>query len=283
MQNDIAVKVMNVSLSFNLHLHKENSKMGRLLAVAKKLQGGVNKKMSSSNHSKFMALKDISLDIKKGELLGIVGRNGAGKTVLTRVMAGIYTPTTGQVLVDGKVDALFSLSGGFQQNMELSGRENLYNYCIFTGRKKSEIKGLVDKMAEFSELGEFMDAPVKTYSSGMKGRLIFSAAVFMEPDIIILDEVLVAGDPAFSKKASNVLEIFKKRGATIIFVSHSIAMVRSKSTRVVWLNEGKVAMEGLPDEVLDEYEKFINNVSGVVREVDVFKRSYLEKKLKDNV
>ncbi len=268
MQNEIAIKVTDVSLTFRLHLHKHTSKFGRLLSILKKLRDGANEKVSTSEHQKFMALNNISFEIKKGELLGIVGRNGAGKTVLTRVMAGIYTPTIGRVLVDGKVDALFSLGGGFQQNLELSGRENLYNYCIYTGRKKSEIMGLIDKMADFSELGDFIDAPVKTYSSGMKGRLVFSAAVFMEPDIVILDEVLVAGDPAFSKKANNVLQIFKERGATIIFVSHAIATVRENCTRVIWMNQGKIVMDGPPGDVIDEYNNFLENVSGVVREIN---------------
>lgn len=259
--DDQAVKVENVSLNFKLNLTKSKSSAKSLFFLLS------HKILNISERRTFLALDSISFEIQKGELLGIVGRNGAGKTTLARIIAGIYTPSIGRVLVNGKINALFSLGGGFQQNVEFSGRENIYNYCIYQGYSKSTIDRIVGGVIEFSELGDFVDAPMKTYSAGMKGRLIFSMATYLKPDIIILDEVLSAGDPSFQKKAGNILEIFKSHGATIVFISHSIEMIKQHCKRVIWLDNGKIKMDGLSEDVLPIYSDFIGKVKGVVRRI----------------
>ena len=255
--DQIAVKVENISLCFNLGLKKRpKNVLKRILSSISRVGGNVQK---------FWALRDINLTIYKGEIFGIIGRNGAGKTTLGRIIGGIYVPTTGRVLVDGTVTALFSLGGGFQQNLELTGRENVYNYCLYQNYSKSRTREIIDRIVDFSELGHFIDAPVRTYSSGMKGRLIFSAALFLEPDILILDEVLSAGDQAFTRKAGTILDAFKSRETTIIFITHAVEMARNHCQRILWLDNGEVKKLDLPGRVIPEFQEYMDSVKGAVR------------------
>ena len=260
--NSCAILVQDVSLRFNLKLSRSKRKIKNLFQFI------FSRILDISESHLFEAIKNISFSVKRGSVIGVVGRNGSGKTTLARLLAGIYTPSKGKILINGKVNALFSLGGGFQHNIEFSGRENINNYCIYHGYKKSEIEKIIDDIISFSELGDFIDASMKTYSAGMKGRLVFSMAVYLKPDIVILDEVLSAGDIAFQQKAGNILEIFKDRNATIIFISHSIEMVKKHCDSVIWLDQGSIKMYDSTDKTLSAYKEYIEKVKGTVRKLD---------------
>ena len=199
----------------------------------------------------FWALRNVSLRIKQGEVVGIVGRNGAGKSTLLKLLSRITVPTEGRIAIDGRIASLLEVGTGFHQ--ELTGRENIFLNGAILGMKRSEIIRKFDNIVEFSGVEDFIDTPVKRYSSGMFVRLAFAVAAHLEPEILIVDEVLAVGDAAFQKKCLGKMGDFADGGRTILFVSHNAEAVRRLCRRCVWLKDGSVYKDGDADEVLDEY------------------------------
>ena len=200
------------------------------------------------------ALKNVSLDIGDGEALGIIGHNGAGKSTLLKVVSGVMKPVEGRVNVLGKIAPLIELGAGFDP--ELTGRENIYLNASILGFSRKEINAKYDRIVEFSELRDFIDAPLKNYSSGMIARLGFSVATEVDPDILIIDEVLAVGDAQFKTKSKERILQFRKKGITILFVSHDMDEVRSLCSKVLWLDHGYMKMIGDADTVIPEYESY---------------------------
>lgn len=201
--------------------------------------------------SRLTALRDISFSVEEGTILGIIGPNGAGKTTLLKLVAGIYRPTSGQVRVDGRVSALLNLGLGFHP--ELTGRENAYIGGLALGIPRRRIRELLDEIIHFAELEEFIDSPVRTYSSGMFMRLAFSVAVNVNPAILLLDEILSVGDSDFAMKSRTRIEEFKKAGKTILFVSHDLQAVESWCHNALWLEHGRVVQQGDASAVVGAY------------------------------
>jgi ABC-type polysaccharide/polyol phosphate transport system ATPase subunit len=201
----------------------------------------------------FHALRGVSLDIKKGDLFGIIGQNGAGKSTLLKVISRVLIPKDGRVWIKGKVSPLLELSAGFHP--ELTGRENIFINGTLLGHSRREIEEHVDEVIAFAELGAFIDAPLRTYSSGMVARLGFAASTTWKPEILILDEVLSVGDEAFQRKCKTRMESFRTEGTTTIFVSHSMESVIALCNRVAWLDHGTVQTVGTPNEVIEAYRQ----------------------------
>ncbi len=197
------------------------------------------------------AVDNVSFEIEQGETFGIIGENGSGKSTLLKLIAGITQPTSGRIQVNGKVSALIELGAGFHP--EISGRENIYINGIMLGLTKKEIDEKFDEIVKFAELEEFIDLPVKVYSSGMYMRLGFSVAINVDPDILLVDEVLAVGDASFVGKCLEKISEFKKRGKTIVFVSHSLDLVQKICHRAAWMKKGRIVMIGDPKEVVDKY------------------------------
>jgi ABC-2 type transport system ATP-binding protein len=203
----------------------------------------------------FWALRDVSLDVVPGECLGVIGRNGAGKTTLLQVIARVVPPSEGVVQVRGRIAPLLQLGAGFDQ--ELTGRENVFLNGALLGMERSEITARFDEIVEFSELGEFIEAPLRTYSSGMAARLGFAVATACQPDILLVDEVLSVGDEAFKEKCKARMREFSARGATLIVVSHDAQVIREFCTRVMWIEGKTIAAEGDPEKVMGRYHLFL--------------------------
>jgi ABC-type polysaccharide/polyol phosphate transport system ATPase subunit len=198
-----------------------------------------------------MALNDVSLRVEKGKTFGLIGENGSGKSTLLKVVSGIAKPTSGTVTVRGKISALIELGAGFHP--EISGRENVFINGIMLGLSKKEISDKFDEIVRFAELEDFIDAPVKTYSSGMYMRLGFSVAINVNPDVLLIDEILAVGDASFVPKCLDRIDDFRRRKKTILFVSHDLATVEKICDRVAWLKNGRVQALGEPKRVIDRY------------------------------
>lgn len=214
----------------------------------------LNKRLFGKGQGKkdFVALDNISFSVYQGESVGIVGYNGAGKSTLLRVLAGITAPTEGTISIRGNFGELFALNSGF--NKDLSGRKNIYLLAAIKGVSEREIEERIDSIIEFSELGDFIDQPVKIYSSGMRGRLGFSILIHLLPDIIFIDEALATGDRKFREKCQNKLGELIRADKTLVLVSHAAEIVKSSCTRAIWLDKGKLIMDGDAKEVVDAYE-----------------------------
>ena len=204
-----------------------------------------------SYHRDFWALRDVSLEVEKGATFGLVGENGSGKSTLLQLIAGILTPTLGAVEVEGRVSALLELGSGF--NPQFTGRDNVFLNGAILGLSNREIERLFPAIESFAEIGEFINQPVKTYSSGMTVRLAFAVAINVEPDILLIDEALAVGDICFRQRCMRKIHELHRRGVTIIFVSHSAADVKSLAQRVAWLDRGKLVECGKPDAVVAKY------------------------------
>lgn len=204
-------------------------------------------------YEEFWALKDVSFEVRKGEVLGIVGHNGAGKSTLLKVISGILKPTGGSVAVNGVVAPMLELGSGF--DFDLTGRENIFLNGAILGYSEQFLKEKYDEIAEFSELGQFINVPLRNYSSGMVARLAFSVATVVNPDILIVDEVLSVGDAAFQEKSKRRMLELMGGGATVLFVSHDLGQIREMCSRVLWLEHGKMKMLGETQSVCDVYEK----------------------------
>lgn len=240
-----AVIVEDVSMKFNLSKEKVDSLKEYIIKFIKR----------EIQYNEFWALKNVSFTIEEGDRVGILGLNGAGKSTLLKVVAGVFKPTEGQVEKHGKLVPLLELGAGFDS--QYTGRENIFLYGAMLGYKKSFINEKYDEIVKFSELEDFMDVPVKNYSSGMKSRLGFSIATIVAPKILILDEVLSVGDAKFRKKSEKkILDMFDT-GVTVLFVSHSLAQVRRLCNKAMILEKGKLVAFGEIDTVAEQYEKMI--------------------------
>lgn len=206
-------------------------------------------------YEEFWVLKNITFQIEPGEMLGIIGRNGAGKSTLLKLVARVMKPVKGWVEVIGRVTPLLELGAGF--DFELTGQENIFLFGSILGVNRKEMRGKLEKIAEFSELGDFLESPLRTFSSGMVTRLGFAVATAVDPDILLLDEILAVGDASFQKKSLDVIKHFRNSGVTILFVSHDLQQIRSLCDKAVWLEGGEVRAWGAAPGVLDQYESFL--------------------------
>lgn len=238
--NDIAIKVNHVYKSFNVYYDRANTLKERLLFI------GRNKK-----REKREILNDINIDIKKGETVALIGVNGSGKSTLLKLMTQIIFPNKGTIETHGKLTSLLELGAGFHP--DFSGRENIYFNSSIFGLTKKEIDSRLEQIIEFSELGELIDNPVRTYSSGQYMRLAFSVAINVDAEILLIDEILSVGDQHFQEKCFNKMRELKKEGKTMVFVTHSMESVRNLCDRAIWLYNGKVRMDGNTDDVVNEY------------------------------
>lgn len=209
-----------------------------------------------SHYYDFDAVKNVSLEVAHGQVVGLIGRNGSGKSTLLKIIAGVYRPTRGKVEVSGSLAPLIELGAGFHH--ELTGRENILLNGLLMGYSKREMLGREERIIEFAEIGDFIDAPVKQYSSGMYMRLAFSVATEIDPDILLVDEVLAVGDTPFQEKCFERMRSFRRAGKTIVFVSHSMQQVAKLCDRVVLIEQGNLVADGRPDEVIAVYESSTN-------------------------
>lgn len=240
---DIAVKADNISMMFNLNKEKiDNIKEFLIKFMKGKLR-----------FTEFWAVRDISFELKKGERMGILGSNGAGKSTLLKMIAGVLEPAKGSVLVSGVVAPLLELGAGFDPNY--TGKENVFLYGYTLGYSKKFLEQKYDEIIDFAGLRDFEDVPLKNYSSGMRARLGFSIACAVEPDILILDEVLSVGDAAFRQKSEQRIMDMMKNGVTVLFVSHSTAQIRRICNRAMILEKGKMISCGEAGAVCDEYDR----------------------------
>lgn len=205
-------------------------------------------------HDEIWALNNVNIEIERGIALGIVGSNGAGKSTLLKVLTGTTAPTHGQFTIDGRVASLLELGAGF--HMDFTGKDNIYLNASMLGWSRDEVEAKYDEIVEFSELGDFIDKPVRVYSSGMVMRLGFSVAIAMDPDVLIIDEVLAVGDQHFQKKCIERIHRFKEEGKTILFCSHSLYHVRQICDRAIWVNHGEIQLDDDPILVTNEYSNF---------------------------
>lgn len=241
------IEVNNVSIVYN----KPSEKIKSIKEYAiRRLQRKVT-------FDKFWALKEVSFDVQRGEILGVLGHNGAGKSTLLKVIARVLRPSTGRIQIRGRVSPLLELGAGFDK--ELTGRENIYLNGAILGYKKPDIRKRFDRIVSFAGLEEFVDVPIRNYSSGMIARLGFSIATDVQPEILILDEVLSVGDAEFHKKSSDRVKRFRESGTTVLLVTHSFDAVKSMCSRAVWLNHGQLQAQGSVDEIINHYGKEFEN------------------------
>lgn len=242
MNSDVIIKVSNATVRFNKATESYN---GLKEYVIRMLKGELM-------FQEFLALKDINLEIKRGESWGLIGSNGSGKSTLLKLICGILKPYKGSVEVKGTIAPLIELGAGFDG--ELTARENIFLNGALLGHKKSFMQQHFDEIIEFSELQDFVDVPIKNFSSGMAARLGFAVATIVKPDILIVDEVLAVGDHAFQEKCKKRMEEMLKGGTTLLFVSHSAEQVKELCENVVWIDKGVVKMSGKATEVISFYE-----------------------------
>ena len=202
-------------------------------------------------HEPFWAVRDVDLSVERGCCLGIIGENGSGKSTLLRMIAGVIRPTSGDIAVEGRVSALLELGAGF--NPQFTGRENIFLYASILGFTDAQTRERIPSIEKFAEIGDFVDRPVKTYSSGMFVRLAFAVAIHMDPDILIVDEALSVGDIFFQQRCIRRIQQLRRQGVTILFVSHDLEAVRSLADRTIWMEHGKVHLEGKTDDVVSKY------------------------------
>ena len=239
---DHAIKVDNVTKKFKIYYDKANTLKERLVFWKNK-----------NNSEERTVLKNIDLEIEKGETVALIGVNGSGKSTLLKLMTKIIYPTHGKIVTYGKLTSLLELGAGFHD--DFTGRENIYFNASIFGLTHSEIDDRIDDIIEFSELKDFIDNPVRTYSSGMYMRLAFSVAINVDADILLIDEILAVGDQHFQDKCFSKLKELRDSDKTIVIVSHSLDSVRKLCTRGIWINNGQVSMDGNINEVIDEYLK----------------------------
>jgi len=244
--SEIAIDVKNVSKKFRIFHEKRDS-------VFEQMVGFFNRK---KYYEDLQVLEDVSFSVKKGEMFGIIGKNGAGKTTLLRIISNIYEPDSGNVVKSGKLIPLLALGLGFQ--IDLTARANVIQYGILLGFKKQDIIQRIDKIMEFAELEKFSDTILKNFSSGMFSRLAFSTAMQVNPDILVIDEALAAGDLGFQQKALDAITSFKKNGKTVLVVTHDMNPIRQLCDRALFLNKGKIEDIGEPEAVINTY---MNSVS----------------------
>jgi lipopolysaccharide transport system ATP-binding protein len=241
----VAIDLESVSLEFMVRRFK------RLSLKEFLVRGMFSKAANPVIHVK--ALQDVTLQVAEGERLGIIGHNGAGKSTLLKLLAGIYPPTLGTRMVRGRISSLFDITLGFES--DASGWENIYFRSYLQGETPQSIKGKVQEIAEFSELGEFLDMPVRYYSAGMMIRLAFAVATAIEPEILIVDEVLAVGDLAFQQKATDRIRAMMAQARLMVIVSHDLERLKQLCSRVIWMDHGAVKMDGPPAAVVTAYQQ----------------------------
>lgn len=252
---DIAIKVDHVSKIYKLY-NRPSDRFKEALGIGR----------SKKRYTEHYALNDMSFDVQKGECVGIIGTNGAGKSTILKIITGVLNPTAGDVKIDGRISALLELGAGF--NQEYSGLENVYLNGTMIGFSREEIDKKLDSILEFADIGEFIHQPVKTYSSGMFVRLAFAVAINIDPEILIVDEALSVGDVFFQAKCYHKFEEFKKAGKTILFVSHDLSSISKYCDRVILLNKGHKEAEGTPKAIVDLYKKILTGNSDNDEEVE---------------
>ena len=261
--NDIAIRVENLSKLYRIGLSQGGSYFrykalrdiltDAMYAPFRYLRSTFKRSnVQRSNDNYIWALKDVSFEVKRGEVVGIIGRNGAGKTTLLKILSRITEPTEGYAEVRGRVGSLLEVGTGFHP--ELTGRENIYLNGAILGMKKAEIERKFDEIVAFAEIEKFLDTPVKHYSSGMYVRLAFSVAAHLEPEILLVDEVLAVGDAAFQKKCLGKMGDVAKEGRTVLFVSHNMGAITRLCKRSFWLDEGRIVLDGLSNEAVSRYQ-----------------------------
>lgn len=253
MEKDIAILVQDVSKKFKVYYDKGTSLKEKVLFRSRR------------RYEEREVLKNISFQVRKGEAIGIVGHNGCGKSTLLKMLTKIMYPDGGSVTTDGRISALIELGAGFHPDM--SGRENIYTNAAIFGLSRAEIDRRLDQIIEFSELREYIDNPVRTYSSGMYMRLAFSVAINVDADILLVDEILAVGDASFQAKCFNRLREIKASGTTIVIVSHSLGQIEQICDRSIWIHEGKIQMDGKPRDVHPVYldymgKQFLDHTGG---------------------
>jgi lipopolysaccharide transport system ATP-binding protein len=263
MDKDLVIKVDGLYKKFTRSLKRS---MAYGTADITRNMFGIKYDNGKLRKSEFWSLENVSFELKKGEALGIIGQNGSGKSTLLRLINGIYPPDKGSVSVRGKIGALIAVGAGFQPHM--TGRENIYLNGTILGMSQKEIKEKFDKIIAFADIGDFMDAPVATYSSGMTIRLGFSIAIHSEPEILLADEILAVGDLGFALKCYRKIAEYREEGGSIILVSHGIQLIRNTCNQVLWLDKGKVIAYGDTQTICDDYENFILQKDKVTQEKD---------------
>jgi len=245
--SDIAIELHHVSKKYRLRRGWFVTSLGNEVArLSARLLG-----RAVPPREEFWALKDVSFDIKRGETIGFVGANGAGKSTLLKILSKITVPTRGTFTVNGRVGALIEIGAGFHP--ELTGRENVFLNGAIMGMRRREIQEKFDRIVEFAEIEQFIDTPIKHYSSGMQMRLGFSVAAHIDPDILLIDEILAVGDASFQAKCLNKMAQLKEQAKTVVLVSHNLTNIREHSKRVIWIDHGTVRMIGDPDAVVNAY------------------------------
>jgi ABC-2 type transport system ATP-binding protein len=244
-----SIRLDRVSVSFPIYDGRSRSIKKRVLAAAGRGRIGTGE----ANHLVVRALDGVSFNIEHGDRVGLIGRNGAGKTTLLRVMAGIYEPPSGTVAVEGRVAPLFDI--GMGMDPESSGYENILLRGLFLGLRKAEIRAKVDEIADFTELGEFLEMPLRTYSAGMFARLAFAISTSIDPEILLLDEGIGAGDEAFLEKAKHRLDALINRARILVLASHTEELLRKLCNRAILMENGKVVATGTTDEMLERYHR----------------------------
>ena len=251
--DNIAIQFCNVSKKYDKYygVHRLGRAVRKLKRVIRYPWRDYKMQSEVSPNGEFWALKDVSFKVKKGECLGIIGHNGAGKTTTLKILSGITTPSSGKIMISGSIATLIDVQAGFHP--DLTGRENVYLQGAILGMRRSEITKKFDEIVDFSELRDFIDVPVKRYSAGMKVRLGFSVAINVDPDILLVDEVLAVGDLSFQAKSVDIMMKLIKSDKTLLFVSHSPARIEAVSDRVLWLDHGQIRQIGESGKVCAQY------------------------------
>jgi lipopolysaccharide transport system ATP-binding protein len=244
---ETAISLDRVSKQFILQTERARSFYDQFLNTFRR----VMRRNNAGTRHAFWALRDVSFDVHPGELLSFIGANGGGKSTTLKLIAGVFRPTTGRLIVNGRVSAMLELGTGFHP--DLTGRENIYLNGAILGLSKAEVEDNLQTIIEFADIGDFLDVPVRNYSSGMYVRLGFAVATHVHSDILLVDEVLTVGDQAFQKKCIAKIRDLRRAGVTIIFVTHQLELARNMSDRVIWFKHGQVAAVGRPDVVIPEY------------------------------
>lgn len=244
--SDPAIQVEQASLAYRLARSSSGTAKEYVIQLMKR----------QVSYEQLWALRDVSLTVNDGEVLGIVGPNGAGKSTLMKMLARVLPPTDGRVVVRGSVAPMIELGAGF--NTELTGFENIVMYGTLLGRNPQLMRDRAEAIAAWADLSDYLDVPIRSYSSGMLARLGFSVATDTEPDVLIVDEVLSVGDAAFQQKSSERMRQMIANGASVVLVSHNLDTVRAIADRAVWLDSGVIVLEGHPEEVVGEYERSVS-------------------------
>jgi ABC-type polysaccharide/polyol phosphate transport system ATPase subunit len=239
------IELHHVSKRFAMHRERHRSFQESFIRIFRK---------SHTAQDEFWPLRDVSITIYPGDCIGIIGRNGSGKSTLLKMISGILPPTSGDLTVSGRISALLELGAGFHP--DLTGRENVYLNGSIYGISRQKMSQIIDKIIDYAELGDFIDTPIKHYSSGMYVRLGFAVAIHTEPDLMLVDEVLAVGDAAFQRKCMDSIQLYRRQGGTLLLVSHDLGAIQAICNRVLWIEDGVIQAEGHPTDVMMSYQRY---------------------------